>query len=110
MHVINPTNSHEFPAGIGFAAIREIPSRDDAVEKLNRKSCSCDAPVAERAGDASSPEPLCKPNGVAGFSRDEDVAPTFCDEASQLHAAATASFRTRTNYCFGTGNFCCITA
>ncbi|MGA2852926.1 MAG: hypothetical protein ABSE90_02160 [Verrucomicrobiota bacterium] len=49
-------------------------SRNDAVERLNRKARSCDAPVAERAGDASSPEPPRKPNGMAGFSRDEGVA------------------------------------
>jgi hypothetical protein len=56
---------------------------------------SCDAPVAEGAGDASSPEPATQPNGMFGLSRDEGVAPTFCDGASQLHVAATASFRAK---------------
>ena len=41
---------------------------------------SCDAPVAEGAGDASSPASSRPPNGVAGFSRDEGVSSTFCDE------------------------------
>jgi pyruvate dehydrogenase E2 component (dihydrolipoamide acetyltransferase) len=49
---------------------------------------SCDAPVAERAGGASSPEPPRKPNSGAGFSRDEGVAPAFGDEASQLRVSA----------------------
>ena len=45
---------------------------------------SCDAPVAEGAGDASSPKPAGKPSAGRVFPRDEGVAPTFCDGASQL--------------------------
>ena len=36
---------------------------------------------------------LTQPNGVSGLSRYDGGAPTFCDGASQLHVAATASFR-----------------
>jgi arsenite-transporting ATPase len=68
-------------------------SRNHAVEKRSCGASGCDAPVAEGVGDASSPEPAAKPNGGPGFSRDEGVAPTFCDEASQLPLAATASLR-----------------
>jgi hypothetical protein len=68
-------------------------SRNDAVEKRSCGSSSCDAPVAAGVGDASSPEPAAQPNRAPVFSRDEGVAFTFCDEASPLPLAATASFR-----------------
>src|ERR1017187_1003692 len=68
-------------------------NRNHAVEKRSCGASSCDAPVAEGVGDASSPEPAAKPNGVPGFSCDEGVAATFCDEASQLPVAATALLR-----------------
>jgi hypothetical protein len=75
-------------------------SRNDAVEKRKGGVRSCDAPVAEGAGDASSPGLPREPNGVPVFSRDEGVARTFCDGASQLRVTAAASFRFRI-----TGNF-----
>ncbi len=53
--------------------------------------CGCDAPVAEGSGDASSPASTGQPKGAPEFSRDEGVARTFCDGASQLRHPATAS-------------------
>jgi hypothetical protein len=68
-------------------------TRNNVVEKRSCGSSSCDAPIAEGVGDASSPESAAKPNRAPVFSRDEGVAFTFCDEASPLPLAATASFR-----------------
>src|ERR1019366_2418275 len=45
------------------------------------------------AGDASSPTPAAQPKGGFDLARDEGVAFTFCDAASQLRATATAWFR-----------------
>lgn len=45
---------------------------------------SCDAPVAAGEGDASSPAAAGKTTGAVGLSRDDGVAHTNCDEASQL--------------------------
>lgn len=53
--------------------------RDDSVEGRSGGARSCDAPVAEGAGDASSQKPIAQPNGAPRVSR---------DEASQLLAAA----------------------
>ncbi len=47
---------------------------------------SCDALVAESAGDASSPGPAIQLEVAPSLSRGEGVAPTFCDGASQLRA------------------------
>jgi len=64
---------------------------------------SCDASVAESTGDgpspdcasdAPSPDPLGKLHDRFSYSRDDGVAHTFCDEASQLriHRPATGWF------------------
>jgi hypothetical protein len=68
-------------------------NRNDVVEKRSCGASSCDAPVAEGVGVASSPDLAAQPNRAPGFSRDVGIAFTFCDEASQLPVAATASFR-----------------
>jgi hypothetical protein len=39
---------------------------------------------------------MVTPNGALFSSRDEGVAPTLCDGASQLRVAPTASFRLKT--------------
>lgn len=60
--------------------------------KRFRRTGGCDAPVAERVGNASSPEPSAPPNGAPLLPRDTGVALRFCDGPSQLRVPATASF------------------
>jgi hypothetical protein len=55
----------------------------------------CDALVAERVGDASSPEASAPTNGAPAFSRDAGGVRTFCDRASQPCVSAPPSFRLR---------------
>jgi hypothetical protein len=90
-----PPRTGRAQTGTGVVAAlmgRDI-NRNDVVEKRSCGSSSCDAPVAAGVGDASSPDLAAQPNRAPVFSRDEGVAFTFCDEASQLPLAATASFQ-----------------
>ena len=52
---------------------------------------SCDARVAESAGDASSPGLAANQTGRLFSPRDGGVAATLCDEASQLRVACRAA-------------------
>jgi hypothetical protein len=54
---------------------------------------ACDAVVAERFGDASSPVLTSKPNGALKMSRDGGVASALGGAAPQPRATATASFQ-----------------
>ena len=101
-HQTHENRGGENPAAFGFLSCGSCLSwfkkkprldRNHAIESRSRGARSGDAPVAAGAGDASSPAPAGPPNGAPFVSRDAGVAPAFCDGASQLHLAATASFR-----------------
>ena len=62
---------------------------------LNRNDAVVMRHHGGRSGDASSPGPGGPPNRARNLTPDEGVAPTFCDEASQLRSAAAAAFRLR---------------
>ena len=55
--------------------------------RRNEPARSCDASSQKGMGDAPSPDPANEPNGALSGSRDEGVAVTFCDGASQLRAS-----------------------
>ena len=61
----------------------EIRCRDRS-QALNRPLDTGDGPSPDCASDAPSPDPLGKLHDRFSYSRDDGVAHTFCDEASQL--------------------------